>query len=624
VLTMTGGSARSSAIDAEVGRWTARPWAARAVRLAVALIPICLSTLATRAVAELWERPNGATQLMWWVGLTVTGLAVLVATDRVARRLLPLSALLQLSLIFPDSAPSRFGTALRTGTVKQLRERMAQPGADVATPAEAAAILVELVQALNAHDRLTRGHCERVRAYCDLLAEELRLPGSDRELLHWAALLHDIGKLDVPTEILTKAGQPTESEWEVLRQHPDFGMRIIAPLRGWLGEWALAVGEHHERWDGGGYPAGLSGTDISLAGRIVAVADTFDVITAARSYKRPIPPEQARAELARCSGSQFDPAIVRAFLQISLGRLRLAMGPLAWITQLPGAGGVTSLGPAATASISTVASAATVAAVVAVGSVVMPTSSTSSSTPLAVGTVEQAAAPSDATDPEHVDDAAQDDGREQHALGADAVAPLDSDAAPASSTTSPETLPSIADTAGTGWAGSATVSSGGRETSVTAEPTTTTPTGLVGGRTSTSTGPSPAPSPATSTPPTTAAPTTIPPPAAAPTTTAPPTTAPTAAPTTTAPPASTALQPDVATVQSGHNVNIDVLANDVGVERGTLAVATPPGAGTASVHGHKIQYEAPADFVGTDQFSYTACDAAGACTTALVTVTVDS
>ncbi len=110
---------------------------------------------------------------------------------------------------------------------------------------------------------------------------------------------------------------------------------MIGPLTGWLGEWTAAVGDHHERWDGAGYPAGLAGNDISLAGRIVAVADTFDVITATRSYKPSQSPQWARTELANNAGSQFDPEVVRAFLNISLGKLRGVMWPLSWIAHVP-------------------------------------------------------------------------------------------------------------------------------------------------------------------------------------------------------------------------------------------------------------------------------------------------
>ena len=253
------------------------------------------------------------------------------------RRLLPLAALYKVSLLFPDHAPSRFRTAMRTNTVGSLEERIAQAraGGQEATPVEAAEQLLGFVAELNVHDRLTRGHSERVRAYAQMIGQELRLGKRQVDLLNWAALLHDVGKLRVPSEILTSTGRPTDEEWEILRDHPLFGEELVAPLRSWLGEWADAVGDHHEHWDGTGYPRGKTGSEIALAGRIVAVADVYDVITSARSYKPAFSAAEGRDEIARCAGTQFDPRIVRAFLSIGLGRLRLAMGPLSWLAHAP-------------------------------------------------------------------------------------------------------------------------------------------------------------------------------------------------------------------------------------------------------------------------------------------------
>ena len=142
------------------------------------------------------------------------------------------------------------------------------------------------------HDRLTRGHSERVRAYTHMVGEELKITGAELDHLRWSALLHDIGKLLVSAEILNKPGKLTDAEFEAIKQHPEFGRELVAPLVGWLGDSARAVWEHHERWDGWGYPRGIAGTDISLAGRIVAVTDAFDVMTSTRSYKEPISPDQ--------------------------------------------------------------------------------------------------------------------------------------------------------------------------------------------------------------------------------------------------------------------------------------------------------------------------------------------
>src|SRR5262249_32755509 len=130
-------------------------------------------------------------------------------------------------------------------------------------------------------------------------------------------------------------GTLTAEEWEILKRHPIEGERLAAPLEPWLGSWAMAIGEHHERWDGLGYPRGLSSTGISRAARIVAVADAYEVMTSTRSYKAPVSAAAARAELTECAGKQFDPAIVKAFLRISIGRLRWMLGPLALLAQLP-------------------------------------------------------------------------------------------------------------------------------------------------------------------------------------------------------------------------------------------------------------------------------------------------
>jgi putative nucleotidyltransferase with HDIG domain len=257
--------------------------------------------------------------------------------ERLARRTLPLAIMLQLSLVFPDHAPSRFALARRAGNPRVLKDRIQvarEKGIDD-DPSRAAEEIISLVGALSAHDRKTRGHSERVRAFTDLIAEELKLSEADRDRLRWAALLHDIGKLRVPTRILNKPGKPDPHEWAVLEGHPEAGAILAAPLLPWLGEWASTIAQHHERYDGKGYPNRLAGDSISLGARIVSVADSFEVMTAARSYKKPMSVPAARAELARCVDAQFDAVVVRAFFSISLGRLWWKVGPAAWVAVTP-------------------------------------------------------------------------------------------------------------------------------------------------------------------------------------------------------------------------------------------------------------------------------------------------
>jgi putative nucleotidyltransferase with HDIG domain len=273
----------------------------------------------------------------WWCGLLGLGLLVATIVERVGRRLLPLVMLLKLAMLFPDRAPSRFAVAREAGSVRRLRTRLEEldAGPEAERDAWSAERILSLAMALQSHDRQTRGHSERVRVFTDLLADEMKLPEEDRDRLRWAALLHDIGKLTVAAKILNKPGKLDDHEWEVMRGHPAEGARIAGPLLEWLGPWAGAIVQHHERFDGKGYPAGLAAHDISVSGRIVTVADSYDTMTAARSYKKPMAVVAARAELARCAGSQFDPAAVRAFLGISIPRLLWKTGPLSFLMQLP-------------------------------------------------------------------------------------------------------------------------------------------------------------------------------------------------------------------------------------------------------------------------------------------------
>jgi hypothetical protein len=346
------------------GRWLTRPWLALTVRVGVFAVPLALSLLTVEVVRR--ALPD---DLPRWATVTVVALAaVAVATgaERLGRRLLPLSGLLRMTMLFPDRAPSRLRVFRDSASTRQLQDRLADRDADAA---QAAATTLALITALGGHDRRTRGHSERVRVFADLLGDEMGLSQSERDRLRWSALLHDIGKLEVASRVLNKPGALDAGEWDLIRAHPLDGAKLAGPLLGWLGEWAGGIPEHHERYDGTGYPLGLAGTDISRAGRMVAVIDAFETMTAARSYKQPMTTRAARAELARCAGTHFDPQAVRAFLNISLPRLLWAMGPVALLVHLPFLRSLETAG----SQVGTAVATASGATVLAVGVTVVPT-----------------------------------------------------------------------------------------------------------------------------------------------------------------------------------------------------------------------------------------------------------
>lgn len=354
--------------------WKPQPRFAMAIRLFVLLAPAVSAFVMSFAVARFYPAWKlGVNPWVWWIGVFCAANLYLIWVDRLLSRLLPVATLFRISLVFPDEAPSRFKAALRAtnsrSTLKRLQE--AKDTGRVDDEVGNSEKLVALVTALSDHDRMTRGHAERVQAYCDLIAEELELSDEDRGKLRWGALLHDMGKLEVPSEILNKAGRPDEDEWKILQGHPAAGRSYVDSLRPWLGDWLGAVDEHHCRWDGNGYPYDLAGADITLAGRIAAVADAYDVMTSVRSYKKAMAPEVARQELVQGAGSQFDPEIVRAFLRVGLGQLRLIAGPLAWVASATGAVPAPVIGPA----LATVGAAAAVVGGSAFGLVPEPVES---------------------------------------------------------------------------------------------------------------------------------------------------------------------------------------------------------------------------------------------------------
>ncbi|MGW7330491.1 HD domain-containing phosphohydrolase [Streptomyces sp. NPDC054840] len=175
-----------------------------------------------------------------------------------------------------------------------------------------------LVQAVDIKDRYTRGHSERVGQASAMIARELGMTEDRLETVRIAGILHDVGKLGVPTRLLRKDGPLTPQERRIIELHPEYGHEMVRGI-GFLGEARSAILHHHERVDGTGYPYGLSGEQIPVLARVVAVADAFDAMTSTRSYSRARPVPVALAELERCAGAQFDPSMVGALVD-AIGR----------------------------------------------------------------------------------------------------------------------------------------------------------------------------------------------------------------------------------------------------------------------------------------------------------------
>lgn len=172
-----------------------------------------------------------------------------------------------------------------------------------------------LTSALETRDSETHGHSERVVTYSLRLGREYGLTGDRLKALEFGSLLHDIGKIGVPDSILRKPGKLTEAEWIKMREHPLHGQQILRGIE-FLEGAARVVSQHHEKWDGSGYPLGLHDEEIDVCARIFAVADAFDAITSDRVYRRGKSYQEAAKELDDWAGRQFDPKVVEAFHRV--------------------------------------------------------------------------------------------------------------------------------------------------------------------------------------------------------------------------------------------------------------------------------------------------------------------
>jgi len=172
-----------------------------------------------------------------------------------------------------------------------------------------------LMLTIDVKDHYTKEHSSRVAKYALQIAKSIGLALNEQELLMEIALLHDIGKIGVREDVLNKSGPLTPEEWDEMKRHPVIGYQIVQPIE-FLGQMRKSLLYHHERFDGKGYPEGLTGKDIPLGARILAIADSYDAMVTDRPYRKALSIEQAIAELKKGSGRQFDPVLVREFIKI--------------------------------------------------------------------------------------------------------------------------------------------------------------------------------------------------------------------------------------------------------------------------------------------------------------------
>jgi putative nucleotidyltransferase with HDIG domain len=190
--------------------------------------------------------------------------------------------------------------------------------------------VTSLAFAIDAKDHYTQGHSQKVSAYAALIAEALGMTDIEVEEIRLGAVLHDIGKVGIPENILNKSGPLNPDEWETMKSHVQFGAKILEPLTP-LARIREMVLHHHEFFDGSGYPEGLVGEKIPLGARIIAVADAYDTITSDRTYKKSRFAAEALSELERCANAQFDAKIVEVFVRT----LRQLPNPIIEVTASP-------------------------------------------------------------------------------------------------------------------------------------------------------------------------------------------------------------------------------------------------------------------------------------------------
>jgi response regulator RpfG family c-di-GMP phosphodiesterase len=204
-----------------------------------------------------------------------------------------------------------------TAEVRHKNEQLQEHNArlEEMVRARTQALLEGLIAALDYRDAETQWHSRRVSLFARRLAAQLGIQEPELTVIEHGALLHDIGKIGVRDRVLLKPGPLTSDEWTEMKRHPELGWALLQRVD-YLRPASSIVLQHQEKWDGSGYPQSLRGEDIVVGARIFHVVDTLDAITSDRPYRKARPFEEARAEIVRCSGTQFDPKIVEAFLTV--------------------------------------------------------------------------------------------------------------------------------------------------------------------------------------------------------------------------------------------------------------------------------------------------------------------
>jgi putative nucleotidyltransferase with HDIG domain len=302
---------------------------------AVALAVLGIALLLVARLVNVADDPQLARQIGWnllFIALSAGILAAGAAFWVVRRITLPLRRLSETMsrMARTGELQSDFPTAGGGGEVQLIEETFRGLVASLEESQRArersyVEAVGAVVTAADARDHETSGHSFRVALYAVALAKAMGLHGEQLKAIEWGALLHDVGKMVVPDEILRKMGPLTDEEWHIMKQHPTWGFDMLAEVSFLQPASLDIIYSHHERWDGQGYPRGIAGEALPLSARIFAAVDTYDAITSDRPYRRARPHQAAVAELQRVAGQQLDPAVVEAFRQlpeVELRRLR--------------------------------------------------------------------------------------------------------------------------------------------------------------------------------------------------------------------------------------------------------------------------------------------------------------